>query len=75
VVVDAHERSHPAVRARALLVRRGMAAWMNCVEAASPPAAAPRVACAERQLPVGIEQPLVDILATMALTTATEVVT
>ena len=73
-VIDPYERSHP-VRARALLMRKGMAAWMSGVEAASPPPAAPRVASAERQMPAGVESPLVDILATMALATAMEVVT
>jgi hypothetical protein len=74
-VLEAHEGSHP-VRARALLMHKGMAAWMSGIEAGSARAAAPRVAGAERPLPVGTEQHLVDILATMALaTTAIEVVT
>ncbi len=74
-VVDPRECNHP-VRARALLMRKGMAAWMSCVEAASAPAAAPGVASAERPLPGGVEPQLVDILATMALaSTAMEVVT
>lgn len=73
-VADPHERSHP-VHALALLMRKGMAAWMNGIEIASPPAAAPGVACVERQLPMGVEPHLVDILATMALATTMEVVT
>ena len=72
--VDAHERSHP-VRARALLTRKGMAAWMSCIKTTSPPAAAPRVVPAERQLSAGVEPRLVEILATMALATTMEVVT
>jgi hypothetical protein len=64
------------VRGRALLMHKGMAAWMSGVEAGLPRAAAPEAASAERPLPVGIESHLVDILATMALaTTAMEVVT
>jgi hypothetical protein len=70
--VDPRE-CNPAVRARALLMRKGMAAWMSGVAAAPVPAAAPRVASDERQLPGGVEGPLVEILATMALATAREV--
>lgn len=61
-------------RGRALLMRKGMAAWMNGLEVASPQAAAPRAASAERQWPTGIEKHLVDILTTMALATAMEIV-
>jgi hypothetical protein len=71
-VVDPRE-CNPPVRARALLMRKGMAAWMSGVAGAPAPAAAPRVASAERQLPGGVELPLVEILATMALATAREV--
>jgi hypothetical protein len=74
-LVEAHERNHPAVRARALLVRKGMAAWMNGLEVARSRAAAPTVAGAEGQWPGGSQQHLVEILATMALTTAMEVLT
>ena len=73
-VVDPRERNQP-VRARALLMRKGMAAWMRGVEAASPPATTPRAACAARQMPGGIESHLVEILATMALAITREVVT
>jgi hypothetical protein len=50
-----------------------MAAWMNGFEVARSPAAAPIVAGAEG--PGGRQQHLVEILATMALTTAMEVLT
>jgi len=73
-VVDPHERHHP-VHARALLMRKGMAAWMSCVEATSPPAAALKVACHVQQIPGGVESHLVEILATMVLATTMEVVT
>jgi hypothetical protein len=63
------------MHARALLMCKGLAAWMHSIEAASPPAATPNVACGERQLPGGIESHLVEILATMALATTMEVVT
>jgi hypothetical protein len=63
------------MRARALLMRKGMAAWMRCVGAESRPVAAPRMASATQPLPVGIDPQLVDILATMALATTLEVMT
>jgi len=72
-VVGASER-RDTVRGRALLARKGMAAWMNGVEVAAPPGAAPSEAGVARQLPTGIEQALVDILATMAFATAMEVI-
>lgn len=56
----------------ALLIRKGMAAWIKSMSeepariAGSPP---PPTAL---PLPVGIEQPLIDILATMALATTLE---
>lgn len=72
-VVDPSEHN-PPMQARALLMRKGLAAWMRSIEAASPLAAAPNVACVERRLPGGIESHLVEILATMALATTREVV-
>jgi hypothetical protein len=62
------------VRGRTLLARKGMAAWMNGGVVAAPPGTAPSKACAARQLPTGIEQALVDLLATMAFATAREVI-
>jgi hypothetical protein len=54
-------------------MRKGMAAWMKGVEEVSVRAAAtPTIA---RCMPEGIERRLVDIVATMALTTALEGVT
>ena len=66
------DRRH-TVRSLALLMRKGMAAWMKGVEEVSVRAAAtPTFA---RCMPEGIERHLVDIVATMALTTALEGVT
>jgi hypothetical protein len=62
------------MHARALLMRKGLAAWMRGIEAASPPAAAPRAVCAERQMLEGVESHLVEILATMVLATTRETV-
>ena len=63
------------VRGHALLMRKGMAAWMCGVGAGSQRAAAPEAAPAEQPLPVDIAPHLVDILATMVLaSTAMEVV-
>ena len=71
-VMTPGDRRH-AVRSLALLMRKGMAAWMKGVEEVSVRAAAtPTIA---RCMPEGIEQHLVDIVATMALTTALEGVT
>jgi len=70
-VVDFDGRTH-AVRGLALLMRKGMASW---VKGACEPAAritVPAGAATDRSLRIGIEQSLVDILATMALATASE---
>lgn len=66
------DRRH-TVHSLALLMRKGMAAWMKGVEEVPVRAAAtPAIA---RCMPEGIERSLVDIVATMALTTALEGVT
>lgn len=56
---------------RALFLFKGMAAWMRCVgeTAPSPAAAALRN---ESRLPAGIEQNLINLVASMALATARE---
>lgn len=63
-----------AMRGLALLMRRGMAAWMRCVDddAMSRERPAAAGAAANPRLPLGIEQSLIAILATMVLTTALE---
>lgn len=62
------------VRGLALLMRRGMAAWMRGIgdeaKAAERPATAG--AASDLRMPVGIEPHLIAILATMVLTTALE---
>ena len=62
------------VRGLALLMRRGMAAWMRCIgdEAKSAERPATAGTASDLRLPAGIEQHLIAILATMALTTALE---
>jgi hypothetical protein len=66
------DRRH-TVRSLALLMRKGMAAWMKSVEEVSVRGTAtPAIA---RCMPEGIERSLVNIVATMALTTALEGVT
>ena len=73
-VVDFDGHTH-AVRGLALLIRQGMAIWMRGVsEARVPVPACHAVRDRTRSLPVGIEQSLVDILATMTLATAAEVI-
>lgn len=59
------------MRGRALLMFKGMAAWMKCMGDAPVRTLMP-AAGNERRLPVGIEQNLVDIVATMAFATALE---
>jgi hypothetical protein len=72
-VLDFDGHTH-AVRGLALLVRQGMAVWMRGVSETrvSTPASTQRATA--RPLPISIEQSLVDILATMTLATAAEVI-
>ncbi len=72
-VLDADGYTH-AVRGLALLMRQGMAVWMRGMSETRVSATASTQCVAERPLPVGIEQSLVDILATMTLATAAEVI-
>lgn len=67
------DRRH-TVRSLALLMRKGMAAWMKNVEEVPVRGTATTPAIA-RCMPEGIERSLVNIVATMALTTALEGVT
>lgn len=67
--VVAKDGCRRVVRGLALLMRKGMAAWMRGIEEEPPPVAA-QVAPAER-LPEGIERDLIDIVAAMALATTT----
>lgn len=64
------------MRGRALLMFKGMAAWMKCMGEAPVrtlmPAAAKEMRLPDMRLPVGIEKNLVDIVATMAFATALE---
>lgn len=69
VACDRYSRS---ARGLALLMRKGMAYWMKSLGEHPPSAAAP-ASPTPVPLPVGVEQPLVEILATMALTTILEV--
>lgn len=75
--MDRSDCSHD-IRGLALLVRRGMAAWMRCVAEASVRTAsasngfATATSRSETRAP-GIEQRLVNIVAAMALANAMEV--
>jgi hypothetical protein len=62
-----------SVSSLALLMHKGMAAWMKGIEEEPVRAATPPVIA--QCMPKGIECNLVDIVATMALTTALEGVT
>lgn len=57
------------MRARALLMRRGMVAWMRSVAGR---AAIPRPTRSAAALPALVHQPAIDILATMVLASARE---
>ena len=56
---------------RAVLRFKGMAVWMRCVSEAAPSPTPVTVRGASR-LPAGIEQNLIQIVATMTLATARE---
>jgi len=62
------------MRGLALLMRKGVAAWMTSVGEEPGDAAAPATSCAMR-MPEGIKRNLVDIVTSMALATALEAVT
>jgi hypothetical protein len=70
-VVDFDGHSH-RVRGLALLMRKGMAAWMKGLGEQPASIAAPLPPSTSLPLPIGIEQLLIDILATMALATTLE---
>jgi hypothetical protein len=65
-------RSHPSLRARALLMRRGMVTWMQSFAEGGVRAAIPRPARTAAALPAGVHQPVIDILATMVLANTRE---
>jgi hypothetical protein len=64
------EGSGPVARGLALLMRKGMAAWMRGIEEQPRPATGDAPAAPAAQLPHGIERDLIDIVAAMALATA-----
>lgn len=72
-VLDFDGHTH-AVRGLALLMRQGMAVWMRSMGETRVAAPVPIRCATERPLPVAIAQSLVDILATMTLATAAEVI-
>jgi len=57
---------------RALLMFKGMAAWMQSMGETATLGPAPTAPRSESRLPVGIEQNLINIVATMTLATARE---
>jgi hypothetical protein len=58
----------------AILVRKGMAAWMHACVAATSSMPAPSIASVDGVcVPAEVQREVVDVLATMALTTALEV--
>jgi hypothetical protein len=60
------------MRARALLIRRGMVAWMGSVADPASGAAIPAPPRPGVPLPAGVHQPAIDILAAMVLASARE---
>ena len=71
-VLDSAGRRH-SVRGLAILMCKGMAAWMKCVGAHPARTASPAAPVGETRLPAGLEQDVVHIVAAMALATAPEV--
>ena len=65
-------RSHPSMRARALLMRCGMVAWMRSIGDGAGRAAIPRPTRSPAALPADVHQPVIDILATMVFASARE---
>ena len=72
-VLDFDGHTH-AVRGLASLMRHGMAAWMRDVSETRVSAPVSTRCATERPLPRGIEQTLIDILASMTLATAAEAI-
>ena len=70
-VVDCDGHSQ-RVHGLALLMRKGMVAWMKSMSEQPASIATSRPPPTALPLPIGIEQPLIDILATMALATTLE---
>ena len=70
-VVAFQGHSH-RVHGLALLMRKGMAAWIRGVGELPASLAASAPLSTAISLPIGVEQRLVDILATMALASASE---
>lgn len=68
-------RSHPSVRARAVLMRHGMAAWMHRVADLARRAAPPGPARRAAALPADVHQPVIDILTTMIFAVTREALT
>jgi hypothetical protein len=64
---------HASVRGLALLMRRGVAAWMKCVSEIPSYAVSPATTPAVMKLPGTLGQNLIEIMATMAFATAMEV--
>jgi hypothetical protein len=69
--VVANEGCGFVARGLALLMRKGMAAWMRGIEEAPPPVPDDAPAAPAVQLPDGIERGLIDIVTAMALATTT----
>lgn len=63
---------HQAVHGVALLMREGMASWMECVEDESMRDAIIPTAPIAMRIPEGIEQSLIDVVANMAFVAALE---
>ena len=62
------------LRGLAILIRKGMAAWIHAYRTVTSPAAiTPPAAVTRVPLPAGVQREVVDVLATMALTTTLEV--
>ena len=69
---DGLSGSGRTLHGRALLMFKGMAAWMHNVCKAPALGTAPAAPKSQLRLPVGLEQNLINIIAAMTLATAKE---
>jgi hypothetical protein len=83
MLVDAYEQlRHDAIiaptrggslRGLAILIRKGMVAWMHACATAAVASAVPPAAGNGVRMPPGVQREVIDVLAAMALGTAMEV--
>lgn len=72
--IESSWRGGSSLQGLGILIRKGMAAWMNACAAAAPPIMAPPATVGEVvQVLPSMQRDVIDVLAAMALTSAPEV--